>query len=676
MVMRLKKLLFIVVILFLWGVIISGGALSLAKYNSSKRKAFNNFYKQLITRKTSNGGSYYLSPPPFFNLEYYWPELRSTTKIVNDRTRPNLWYISSGKNISIFSMQDKKVLYNIKTEFVVEDFYYDQDSQLLYAAEGKGGVEIWNLQIELDPQKTGKINPDCNAINLNYHNNILYIACGKQGLYRADVTNSLQPVLDKVNIDGIYEKVFVNDSFVVATGNNTIKLIKYIDNAPVLITEESFDKLFDIELKDNFIILSYYDKNDGSNIDIREIASNSSKLNRIESYRLTIPGIEIKLIDNELYVTENNRLFFSFQLFDLSGPWNIKKIPSNVFDNYRQPVADVDKNVDNNSTTITGFALGYNEKVDFFIKSPSQYDYNQYHTLDFRMDYPSLLSFDKKADYTFVGTDKGIEIFKTSTNGLFEHIKTFNSDFSVFDLVIDNNKAFIAAGNNGIMLIDISNPAEPQLVDRISDIGDIKFLFKENQKIYAVQSSELENNKIYQLKNNNSKLTITKIYDIPQTLNLKISNITIKNSLLFVSTVQHGIRILNLSTGNFLNISNELSYLSINSVDIEDNNLFILNESGNLVVYDISNLRKIKQISNISLMQYSTENNKLDWKTLTAHDGIIVAGPTVVDVTDPVNSKKIYYFELFENASKQKIIDNYLYTIKNNRLFVTKILGR
>jgi len=123
------------------------------------------------------------------------------------------------------------------------------------------------------------------------------------------------------------------------------------------------------------------------------------------------------------------------------------------------------------------------------------------------------------------------------------------------DVIINNNKLFIAAPPNGLIIYDIANQSQPIELDGISIEDDIYEMKLYNDIIYAIT----EFGKIYSIDTLGND--ILSIFEIPKS-STPLS-VSIYNDLLFISQNDNGgiVRIFNISNPN------QIRYLGFNIID-------------------------------------------------------------------------------------------------------------
>ena len=83
-----------------------------------------------------------------------------------------------------------------------------------------------------------------------------------------------------------------------------------------------------------------------------------------------------------------------------------------------------------------------------------------------------------------------------STNNL-TSLGNYNFDSSAFNVALSNNIAYVAAGDNGLLLLNVSNPSKPTLLGSFATIyvtdvaitGSTAWITSENEGVKAVNVS-------------------------------------------------------------------------------------------------------------------------------------------------------------------------------------------
>ncbi len=255
-----------------------------------------------------------------------------------------------------------------------------------------------------------------------------------------------------------------------------------------------------------------------------------------------------------------------------------------------------------------------------------------------------------------------------------EYKDRLNNPADTYDIIIQNNTAYIADGQNGFLIVDIENYNNRDLVGKYHYTGiSAQFIEKNGNILYGVDNgtsilildasnpSEIDKLGEYPISNqiNNILLDGTNLFiategdglvildisdpvNIPEPLryssNHSISNLALRDDIIFLSDkTDHELQIFN---GTNLHALSEISTISITNdtfVDFvfnDDNNLFLSTEKHGLRVYDFSNLTNPVEINSLELAVFGQE-------TLLYEDILILNsvdnGTFFIDISNPLD---------------------------------------
>lgn len=176
----------------------------------------------------------------------------------------------------------------------------------------------------------------------------------------------------------------------------------------------------------------------------------------------------------------------------------------------------------------------------------------------------------------------------------FYNIKAQSDEAIVYDVIVDNNIAYVSYGSEGLHIVDVSNIRNPQLLSVYDYPGEIVDAFILNQQIFALFS--------------NSSLRIIDVVDpihpilrgsIPlpyHTYNVVVDNYNIA----YIAAGENGLKIINVTdTSSLYIIETYDSIGEIKDVKIKNNLAYLADGSNGFLTLNISNRENPTLISHL-----------------------------------------------------------------------------
>ena len=240
-----------------------------------------------------------------------------------------------------------------------------------------------------------------------------------------------------------------------------------------------------------------------------------------------------------------------------------------------------------------------------------------------------------------------------------------------YDLVVHNQTAFVAAKYDGLVILNVTNPSNPQNISQL-------FL---NYSTYDIC---FRNNVVY-LSDNNHGLTIINVSDIthpkiiPHSLKFDSAYYIAKNNdalyLLTVLSEVHSVSIVNPNNPQQLGVF-DLGGTS-EDITIEGNFAFIANGLDGLVILDISNKNNPVLVSRVNSGNYSVRVNlHSDYAFVTTQFSSSCSYWDKIVIYDISNKNNPQFVSEFRNGLPIfdiQFIGNYLYVISHNNLEIYDI---
>lgn len=218
-------------------------------------------------------------------------------------------------------------------------------------------------------------------------------------------------------------------------------------------------------------------------------------------------------------------------------------------------------------------------------------------------------------------------------------------------LFIRENVVFLADGENGLIILNVSNPSNPTKIGQFDEEGDWRHcydVFVEYSYAYIFTSLYL-----IILDITNLKMPIK----ISEEMFIGLRSIYVKNGFIFLATS---------TSCTVINASDPLNLVIITTLNdtlncfLQNDYLLVTEESNNLVIYNLSTLPTLTEITNISLSlngsaKYLSANNKYAYVGSTNEILWIDIG----EIENPYAISKIsnlnYHYETDSISIKRKL---------------------
>ncbi len=162
-------------------------------------------------------------------------------------------------------------------------------------------------------------------------------------------------------------------------------------------------------------------------------------------------------------------------------------------------------------------------------------------------------------------------------------VKSQSEDPIVYDVIVDQDIAYVSYGTAGLHIVDVSNKNDPFLISVYDHPGEIVDAFLLDQLIFALFS--------------NSSLRIIDVIDVGnptlvgyENLPYPTYNVVVNNNLVYVAAGEYGLKIINAT--DFSSISIMETYDSIGEVKdvkIKDDLIYLADGSNGFLILNNSN---------------------------------------------------------------------------------------
>ena len=226
----------------------------------------------------------------------------------------------------------------------------------------------------------------------------------------------------------------------------------------------------------------------------------------------------------------------------------------------------------------------------------------------------------------------------------------YSFDSSAFTVALSSNVAYVAAGDNGLLLLNVSNPSKPTLLgsfaaNYVTDVaitGSTAWITSESDGVKVVNVS------------NGFSPTVLGSYSAVG----NAKSIVIAGNIAYVSDWENGL--LLLSTQNTSNIQKIALFPIVNAKNVvlaKNNSLaLVVSDNSDLILIDVSNPYAPKQLSALTLGSDVRSVAVLNDNTVVVAAG--VSGLKVVNISDATRPTVLSTFADIRSANAVSIIDN------------------
>jgi len=193
-----------------------------------------------------------------------------------------------------------------------------------------------------------------------------------------------------------------------------------------------------------------------------------------------------------------------------------------------------------------------------------------------------------KNDLAFVAAEQQLEVYRDDGDNLTQ-VASLNTEYAR-DVVVEKNTAYIAAGDRGLVVVDISTPEAPIEIGSATAIGYAKRLVKNGNEIYVAAGQY--GVMVFDVSEPTSPQWIETI-----ATDVSVEDVAVGNSLLVIAklTGEVELRGLRKEKRHQLLATVEASNW-IKDVTVRGTHLFVLLATGSVEEYEVGSLRRIKLV--------------------------------------------------------------------------------
>ena len=309
----------------------------------------------------------------------------------------------------------------------------------VFVADGEKGVKVLDISSPKNPLRVATLAAS-DARSIRLEGNLLYIADAVEGLIVIDVADPENPQLkSRFRTSGALDLDIEGTLLCLALGENGIKIL-------------------DISDREKIVLIASYDTNFAAGVDLSKsfafVADGEAGLKVIDISNPAHP-VQFETFEAEdargITVREN----YVF-LADASGLLRIRiLIQGNSFQ-----VASYETDGRAYSVTIAGnsaYIADHQQGVKLVDVSDPAALSNETPAAAFKTDFAEAIAI--KGNLAFVADGKGgVKIIDKALNNL---IGVFETPGHSYDIVVQDDKAYVAMGSEGLVILDVKDPEKP-----------------------------------------------------------------------------------------------------------------------------------------------------------------------------------------------------------------------
>jgi hypothetical protein len=498
---------------------------------------------------------------------------------------------------------------------------------------GNGGLfQVLDISTPSSPQIIGQYDiPNGLIQDIKINDSLAYVAC--LGLTILDISNPRAPtLLGSVSFAGVY-KIALQDSFVYAIASNSLRVIDVSNpQSPRLrgrIPTASFLPA-DIVVKDTLVYVCQYEE---PILEIIDVAKPDSIRDDTLIYGIGSTSGFVK--DTLLYLD----IAGSFQIFSISNPVSPVQLGIDVYDSTGGDIQST-MDVEGNYAYVTGGTTGVHA---FDVSNPGAPFIAG--NIQYPNDYPSQNSFatSYQGGVLCVANGTGLLIINAANpDSLCQWTFFLTGANGSFDAAIKNNYAFVATGNGGMAVLDISNPASPTRVSNIGVAGSASQVILCGNYAYLGSIGLVNLGGGAYTPADTSTVSVIDISDPSKPH--RVSQVSVKGPVQDFAVENDRLYVLAPDTGTYIyNISNPLAPVQLGftpdgsySVSVKDSIAYFSGGSGGVIIVDVTDPRHPIELSRLYL-------GHVDYVLLKDTVAFVDcdSGLTALNISDPSNPKII-----------------------------------
>jgi hypothetical protein len=467
--------------------------------------------------------------------------------------------------VDVLSLNDPQLLNLFSTGGRVFGLEVREDT--LYTATGSEGLEIYDCRDVLNPELLGSLS-GFNLRSLVSCEGLLYATDVSKGLLVLDVSDPANPVaIGEADLTGQHYGLALDTSrnqALVCSFDGGLNIVDITDPfSPTLYSKIPIAGAWDIDMQDSFAYVISWD----DSVHIVDLVSH----NEITSLGFGEVGVWPYDISVEGNYAALAGYLGSWWLFDVSDPLNLFFTDTAILGGYSEAIT-ADEN-----WIVLGLLSG---RLAFFPRNDSLLPTGFFPT----SDWPRDLEIHAGTLYVAEGWE-GFALYSMPYPlGQSDEVSLISrlafEGVHVWALEVDSSFAYLASGDSGLIVVDLSNPTSPSEVTRISFDARALSILKSGYILYVG------------FEESGIAVVDVSVPDSPLLLGIRttaggVLDMILKDSVFFVAQATEGAAIY--EAGEWRLLSTIPTQHVTFSLALEEDNLFLAEGAAGISAYNISN---------------------------------------------------------------------------------------
>ncbi len=250
-------------------------------------------------------------------------------------------------------------------------------------------------------------------------------------------------------------------------------------------------------------------------------------------------------------------------------------------------------------------------------------------------DWPHAVEVSGNHAFT-ISWDDPIKIIDISNPRNLTKVGQIQTNSRIHDVTVHQDIVYIAAGTNGLVVANISDPSDPQEIYRHS-FGTFPVTYRVyvvNHTVYVITELTLH---IFDVSNLQQPVILGS-YKMADSYRSNDLGLFVNDELVFVAAEGHGVIMLNASSPDNITQVGQITtdIQTPKEVGVKDQICYVVTGSSQLKVFDISNPNSSIQL-NSTLPDSSGSYLDIKIKGSLAYTAVKIQGLVIIDISNPSN---------------------------------------
>ncbi|MBN1959106.1 MAG: hypothetical protein JXQ81_09065 [Desulfuromonadales bacterium] len=557
---------------------------------------------------------------------------------------------------------------------------------ILYLGSNKDGLKVLDVSRPTKPRLLGEYLPGSTIVDIRQQDDRLYLSCGTGGVVLMQIEDEgrLLHLADIETTDVTVKTLFLNDSLVVAAGSEgvllfdqsrssenflvgslkleaSVKNLTSFKNVLYVLCEKSRVHIYKRDEDVNLVKIGILELSEP----VRDFAVHGGKL-----YVATSLGLDVYSLDDPLHPRfEKNIDAFGSADKIYSGADSLYVIDSfsrlsRINSKREKSVDDINLASDIRTLAEKGqylYLAGSNRGLMIVDRSQvlQQADFGTLHTRG------SVHDIYKKKTWIYVADKRGGVLLK--------NLEESESDFQQVSprwsetFFADDKRLFVAQGQLGSEVFDISNPGAPQLMKTWPGVKALRLSISNG---FLVVTRGLNGIEVYDIEDMNEPVLCD------QKTDFHALDVAATEEHVYIAAMSEGLKIYALGRDGSLVLKSELTlpfpmnqFAQAVSVVVQDDMAYVANGRSGLMIVDVANSEKPQILSLFDIQGFAKGIAFAEGNVFVSSQN---GGVTVVDVRNP-RQPLLAGRMAVQGLSRGILVDDGMIYVARNNLGLTAI---